>query len=367
MTKIKELVTLLQELAPLNYQEIYDNSGLQTGDLQDDITGVWLVQKKDGKLEVLEEAIAAKCNVIVAHHPVIFKPLKKLTGGNEVEQVIIKAIRHKIAIYACHTNLDNVLPGVNGKICEKLGLESIKILSPKENTLCKLVTFAPIADTQIVLDALHAAGAGQIGDYKNCSFRVTGTGSFLPTAGANPHIGEINKQEQVTEDRLEVIFPGYLKNKILAALFAAHPYEEVAYDIYQLQNANQEIGAGMVGYLPKAMPPDYFFEYLKTKMALQHVRRTALLPKPIKKVAVCGGAGIFLLNDAIRQEADIFITADLKYKDFFAAEGRIIIADIGHYESEVYTKEIFYDTIIKKFTNFAVLKSKVNTNPVSYN
>ena len=364
MTKIKEVTQVLQALAPVSYQESYDNSGLQTGNPDDEITGVLLTL--DCTPAVLEEAITNNCNLIIAHHPVIFKPLKKLTGSNDVERVIIKAIQYQIAIYACHTNLDNVLPGVNARIADKLGLIKKQILVPKTHDLLKLVTFAPIENTTSVLEALYAAGAGQIGDYKNCSFRTEGTGTFTPTAQAHPYIGEAHKQENVSENRLEVILPEHLKSRIISALLMAHPYEEVAYDLYRLENTNQEAGSGMLGELPQPIPAAEFISYLKEKMELNLVRHTNLLSNPIQKVALCGGAGSFLIKDALRQQADIFITADLKYHDFFAAEDKIVLADIGHYESEVFTKELFYDIIIKKFTNFAVLKSKVNTNPVRY-
>lgn len=364
MTKIKEIINLLQQVAPLALQESYDNSGLQTGDAQAEVTGVLLTL--DCTLAVLEEALQNGCNLIVAHHPVIFRPLKQLTGRNEVEKIIIRAIQNNLAIYACHTNLDNTLAGVNAKICEKIGLENIKILQPKTGNLLKLATFAPLANTQVVLDALYAAGAGQIGEYKNCSFRVSGTGTFMPTAGTNPYIGKPDQQEEVNENRLEVIFPDYLKDKVITALHHAHPYEEVAYDLYRLENTNQETGAGMIGYLPAPMSAADYLNHLKNKMQLQMVRHTELGHKEIKKVAVCGGAGSFLIKEALRQQADVYITADLKYHEFFLLEGDLILMDIGHYESEVFTKEIFYDNIRKKFTNFAVLKSTVYTNPVRY-
>ncbi|GEO04968.1 GTP cyclohydrolase 1 type 2 [Adhaeribacter aerolatus] len=364
MTKIKDITNLLQQLAPLTYQESYDNSGLQTGDPNIEVTGVLVTL--DCTLAVLDEALAAGCNLIVAHHPVIFRPLKQLTGRDEVEKIIIQAIKRDIAIYACHTNLDNVLSGVNAKICEKLGLQYIRILSPKTGNLLKLITFAPLTDTPKVLAALYAAGAGQIGEYQNCSFRVSGTGTFKPSVNANPHIGEAGQQEEVAENRLEVILPDHLKDKILTALFAAHPYEEVAYDIYRLENANQETGAGMIGNLPEALTPPEFLDYLKAYLQLNALRHTEFTGDKIKKVALCGGAGSFLIKDALRQGADAFVTADLKYHEFFIPEKKMLLADIGHYESEVFTKEIFYDIIRKKFSNFAVLKSKVNTNPVRY-
>jgi dinuclear metal center YbgI/SA1388 family protein len=364
MTKIKEITGWLEQQAPLSYQESYDNSGLQTGNPEEEVTGVLVTL--DCTPAVLQEALTHNCNLIITHHPVIFRPLKNITGNTEVERVIIQAIRHHIAIYACHTNLDNVLTGVNAKISEKLGLVNTRILAPKAGTLLKLVTFVPQVETRQVLEALHGAGAGQIGNYKNCSFQSSGTGSFMPNDEADPAIGTAWQQEYVAENRLEVLFPEQLKSKMVAALKGAHPYEEVAFDLYRLENVHQEVGAGMIGQLPQPLAAADFLAYLKTSMDLSLVRHTELPATPIRKVAVCGGAGSFLTRDALRAGADVLVTADLKYHDFFAAEGKMLLADIGHYESEVYTKEIFYDTIVKKFTNFAVLKSIVNTNPVRY-
>ncbi|RDC63242.1 Nif3-like dinuclear metal center hexameric protein [Adhaeribacter pallidiroseus] len=364
MFKIKDLIYLLEQVAPPAYQESYDNVGLQTGNVQDTITGVLLTL--DCTEAVINEAIQNNCNLIIAHHPVIFKPLKKLTGQNAVEKIIIKAVQNNLAIYACHTNLDSVINGVNSKICQKLGLINTRILAPKAGILRKLVTFIPVSNTSQVLQALHQAGAGHMGDYENCSFQVTGQGSFKPINNANPAIGEINKQEFVEENRVEVIFPAYLESKLTKALFQAHPYEEVAYDIISLNNYNQQVGAGMIGDLPDSLSESDFITYLKEKMGLQMVKHTAFQNKNLKKVAVCGGTGSFLMKDALHQQADVFITADLKYHEYFAAEDKMMLADIGHYESEVYTKELFYEIIKNKFTNFAVLLSKVNTNPVRY-
>lgn len=364
MTKIKDITNLLENLAPLRYQESYDNAGLQTGDAQADVNGVLLTL--DCTEEVIEEALQKGCNLIVAHHPVIFKGLKQLTGRNYVERTIIKAIQHNIAIYASHTNLDNVLHGVNTKIADKLELQQQRILVNKPQTLMQLVAFVPVESTKKVLQALHTAGAGNIGEYSNCSFQVTGKGRFKPSEKANPTIGEPGKPEEVQEDRIEVIFPAYLQNQVMAALQQAHPYEEVAHYIYSLENQNQEVGIGMIGELAEEMTEKTFLAYLKEKMQLQGLRYTSIGGRLVKRVAVCGGAGSFLIKDAIRQGADALVTGDVKYHEFFDAESQLIIADIGHYESEVFTKEIFYDAISKKFSNFAVLISEVNTNPVRY-
>ncbi|MHC2992621.1 NGG1p interacting factor 3 protein, NIF3 [Pontibacter sp. HJ8] len=359
-----DIARLLEHYAPLSYQESYDNSGLQTGNASDEVTGVLLTL--DCTEAVLEEAIAKGCNLVVAHHPVIFKGLKSLTGRSYVERIIIMAIRHNIAIYACHTNLDSVHNGVNAKIAEKLQLSNTKVLSYKQQTLMQLVFFVPVANTDEVLSAVHKAGAGQIGEYNDCSFQVQGTGRFLPSQNADPTIGEPGKPEQVQENRIEVIFPAHKQHQILQALLQAHPYEEVAHYLTLLENQNQEVGIGMIGDLKEALTEEAFLAYLKEHMQVQAIRYTPVGNKPVKRVAICGGAGSFLIKEALRQGADAFVTGDVKYHEFFDAEGKLLIADIGHYESEVYTKEIFYDTITKNFTNFAVYLSEVNTNPIRY-
>ncbi|WP_338875962.1 Nif3-like dinuclear metal center hexameric protein [Spirosoma sp. SC4-14] len=364
MTQIRELTSFIESLAPLSYQESYDNSGLIVGDPATVITGVLVTL--DATEAVVDEAIAKGCNLLVAHHPIVFKGLKKLNGNTYVERTVIKAIKNDIAIYAAHTNLDNVWGGVNFKIAEKLNLQNVQILAPKSQVLSKLVTFVPIADTQQVLEALYAAGAGQIGKYKNCSFRVNGTGTYQPDADAQPAIGTIGQYHEEAENRIEVIFPSQQQGQLLTALRQAHPYQEVAYYITLLDNRNQEVGSGAVGDLPEALGGQAWLSYLKANMNLNLIRYTPLGNRPVKRVAVCGGVGSFLLSDAIRAGADVFVTADYKYHEFFDADGRIVICDIGHYESEVFTKELISQHLAKKFTTFAVILSETDTNPVSY-
>ncbi|GAB3018128.1 Nif3-like dinuclear metal center hexameric protein [Spirosoma pulveris] len=364
MPQIRQLAAYIEALAPLAYQESYDNVGLLVGDPATDITGVLV--SLDVTEAVIDEAIAKGCNVIVAHHPVVFKGLKKLNGKTYVERTVIKAIRNDIAIYAAHTNLDNVAGGVNYKIAEKLKLTNVQILAPKTQVLTKLVTFVPIADTQRVLDALYVAGAGQIGEYKNCSFRVTGTGTFQPSERANPVIGEIGAYREEPENRIEVIIPTHQQDQLLTALRQAHRYDEVAYYLTALDNQHQEVGSGAVGDLAEPLAGTAWLSYLKEHMGLNLIRYTALPDRPIRRIAVCGGVGSFLLPDAIRAGADVFVTADYKYHEFFDAEGRITICDIGHYESEVYTKDLICGHLAKKFTTFAVILSETDTNPVRY-
>ncbi|GAB3341931.1 Nif3-like dinuclear metal center hexameric protein [Larkinella ripae] len=362
--RIKDITNLLEAWAPLAYQESYDNAGLMVGDGAVEVTGVLVTL--DITEAVLEEAIQKKCNLVVAHHPIVFRGLKKLNGRNYVERVVIKAIKNDIALYAAHTNLDNIAGGVNFQIADRLGLQNVQILAPKTQVLTKLAVFTPYEAVQTVLKALYETGAGQIGAYEHCSFRTGGTGTFKPLAGANPTVGTVGTDEEVQEQRIEVIFPAYLEKTMVAALKKAHPYEVPAYDLYPLINENQEVGSGAVGELPEMLSETAFFAYLKEKMNLSVIRHTSLRGQPVRRVAVCGGAGGFLLNDAVRAGADVFITADYKYHEFFDADQRIIITDIGHYESEVFTKDLIQHYLLKKNLTFAVILSEIDTNPVSY-
>lgn len=362
---VKDITAAIEEYAPIVYQENYDNCGLQVGNPQMEVKAVLLTL--DVTEAVLEEAIDRNCNMILAHHPVIFSGIKKLTGKNYIERIVIKAIQNNIAIYAAHTNLDNVRNGVNARIAEKLGLKSTAILDMKMGTLSKLYTYVPLSDADKVRNALFAAGAGSIGKYEECSFNINGTGTFRPDKDANPAIGTAGgNREWVDEVKLEVLVHKHNEIRVMKALFEAHPYEEVAFEFIALQNPNQEIGAGMVGTLERPVKTSDFLAYLKQKMDVSVIRHTELCKETISKVAICGGSGSFLLKEAINAGADIFITGDFKYHQFFDAEGRIIIADIGHYESEQFTIEIFRDILNKKFSNFAVLLSNLSTNPVKY-
>lgn len=362
--RLKEITNYLESVAPLSYQENYDNAGLICGNDEMEITGALLCL--DSTEAVVEEAISLNCNLIIAHHPIVFSGLKKFIGKNYVERVIIKAIKNNIAIYASHTNLDNVHNGVNAKICEKLNLHNCTILSPQRNLLKKLITYCPREQAEEVRSALFYAGAGHIGNYNECSFNSPGTGTFKALEGANPYSGEVGKRFEGEEIKIEVVYPHMLESKIIKTLFRSHPYEEVAYDLISLSNASPEIGAGMIGELVNEMDEMQFLKEVKTRMKAGSVRYTELKGKKVKKVAVCGGAGSFLLKDAIACQADVFITSDFKYHQFFDADTRLVIADIGHYESEQYTIELFYDILKKKFSTFALHLTKINTNPIKY-
>lgn len=363
--KIKDILQTIESLAPPALQESYDNSGLLTGNGENEATGALL--SLDCTEEVLDEAIRNKCNLLISHHPVIFgKGLMRLNGNNYVERIVIKAIRNDISLYAVHTNLDNVGEGVNKKIAEKLGLQNTRVLSPMKKALLKLVTFAPVLHAESVRQAIFSAGAGFIGDYSDCSFNVAGTGTFKAGEGTSPFSGERGKLHMEQEIRIETILPFHRKNEVIAALLSSHPYEEVAYDIYELNNLNPNEGAGLIGDLEKEMNEKSFLQMLKTNMKTGPIRHTKMLGRPIKSVAVCGGAGSFLLDHAIASGADIFVTGDFKYHQFFDADGKILIADIGHYESEQFTPELLKDLLNKNFPTFATRLSETNTNPINY-
>ena len=362
---IKDIIQAIEAVAPPVYQESYDNAGVQVGDPNAVATGVLI--SLDVTEPVLDEAIARGCNLVISHHPVIFSGIKKITGRNYVERIILKAIKHDITLYAAHTNLDNMYAGVNAKIAEKLGLINTTILEPKGNTLSKLHTYAPLNVANKVRNALFAAGAGQVGHYHEASFNTTGTGTFRPGAGANPALGRAGgERESVEEVKIEVLVEKHSERAVLQALFANHIYEEVAYELIPLSNTNQQIGAGMVGVLPQLMAEGDFLAHVKKQMKTECIRHTVLRGRAVQRVALCGGSGSFLLPEAIRSGADIFITGDYKYHQFFDAEREIIIADIGHYESEQFTSEIFEAILKEKFPTFAILLSNINTNPVKY-
>ena len=362
--RIKDITDYLETIAPLHYQENYDNSGLIVGDKNAPVKKILITL--DAIEEVVDEAIKEKCQLIIAHHPIVFSGLKKLNGKNYVERVVIKAIKNNIAIYAIHTNYDNVIDGVNAKICERLGLVDCEILLPKKQLLKKLYTFIPVAHHERVAKAVFDAGAGYIGNYSETSFNVKGTGTFKGNEKSNPVIGKKGVLEKADEIKFETIFPAFIEEKIIAALLETHPYEEVAYDIVLLDNAYSKVGSGMVGNLKKPVDELSFLKSAKKNLKTDSIRYTKLLGKPIKRVAVCGGSGRFLLNNAIAANADVFITADFKYHDFFDADSKLIVADVGHYESEQFTKELLLQHLSEKFPILAALISNINTNPIKY-
>jgi len=362
--KISAITKVLEQVASLSLQETYDNAGLITGNPGWECTGV--ITSLDATEAVVKEAIEKKCNLIVAHHPIVFGGLKKITGKNYVEQTIIAAIKNDIAIYAIHTNLDNVIAGVNGRIADKIGLINRCVLQPKPAPFKKLYTYVPTAHLEKVRNALFEAGAGQIGNYSECSFVSPGEGTFKAGAGSSPFVGKPGERHHEAEQKLELVFESWKQAAVVEALLESHPYEEVAYDIIHLDNVSAGIGSGLVGELPDETGETAFLQQLKDSFGLKIIRHTALAGKKVKKIALCGGAGSFLVNAAIRCGADFYITGDMKYHEFFDANGQLVIADIGHYESEQFSIDLLIDLLTEKFPNFAVLKTGVNTNPVQY-
>ncbi len=364
--QIKEIIQYLEVLAPVAYQESYDNAGLITGNPQMEFTGS--ICCLDSTEEVIDEAIRKGANLVVAHHPIVFKGLKRFNGKNYVERAIIKAIKNDIAIYAIHTNLDNVRGGVNERIADTLGLSTTDrgILIPKKGMLSKLEVYVPLEQLSIVQSAIWKAGAGEIGNYANCSFSYAGAGTFRPLAGANPFVGTQGEQEHTEEHCLEVIFPSHLSSMIIRAMVEAHPYEQPAHQLIALDNTHQEVGSGIVGSLTDDMPVQEFLSFLKERMGVGALKYTEPCFEHVSKVAVLGGSGFFGLGAAIASGAHVFITSDVKYHEFFDADGRIILIDIGHYESEQYTQQLLQEHLAEKFPKFAHLLTGVRTNPVNY-
>ena len=351
-------------MAPLAYAEDFDNVGLLTGNSEDVATGILVCH--DALESVIDEAISKNCNLVVCFHPILFSGLKKITGKNYVERAIIKAIKNDIAIYAVHTALDNHQQGVNKIFCDVLGLINSKILVPKENFIRKLITYTIPENLEKLRNALFNAGAGNIGNYENCSFSSQGLGTYQGNADSNPAIGQPGEFVEDKEIKVEVTFEKHLESKILKALFSNHVYEEVAYEIYELRNKHQNIGLGMIGELEAPMHEADFLALVKDKMKAGGIRHSAFTGRAVKKVAVLGGSGSFAISKAIGAGADVFLTADLKYHQFYEAEGKIVLADIGHFESERYTKNYIVDYLTKKIPNFAIILSEENTNPVKY-
>ncbi len=361
---IQDVCTHLESIAPLSLQESYDNSGLIVGKKEWTVNSVLV--SLDCTETVIDEAIEKKCNLVVCHHPIVFSGIKKFNGANYIQRTVEKAIKHDIAIYAIHTNLDNVLDsGVNAKIGQMIGLQDCKILSPLENNLLKLATYVPKQNSTALLNALFAAGAGEIGNYSACSFSTQGFGTFKGNENSKPFVGEVGVQHTEDELKIEVILHAFQQQTILKTLLENHPYEEVAYEFYPTLNSSQDYGSGLIGRLQNKMSSEKFLAHLKGVMNCDTIRYTAY-KEEVKTVALCGGSGSFLLQKAIAHKADAFVTADFKYHQFFDAENQLMICDIGHYESEKFTIELLYDILTEKFTTFAVLKTERDTNPINY-
>ncbi len=361
--KIKEIIDALETFAPLPLQDSYDNAGLQVGLTETEATGALLCL--DVTEAIIKEAVALGYNLVISHHPLIFKGYKSISGKDYIERCIIDAIKNDIVIYSMHTNLDNAMNGVSFKIAEKIGLQNVKVLVPMNDKLLKLVTFVPKTLAREVRKALFDAGCGNIGNYDSCSYNVKGEGTFRANEGAKPFCGEVGQEHTEEEVRIETILPDFIKNSVTKALIKAHPYEEPAFDFYPVKNVWNQMGAGVIGELDEPMSELEFLKEIKKTFEVGCLKHNRLTGRLIQKVAICGGAGSFLIPKAVGK-ADVFITGEVKYHDYFNYNDSMLVAEIGHYESEQYTKEIFYSIIKEAFPSLEVTISKINTNPIKY-
>jgi len=360
--KLIKIIECLENWAPPILQEEYDNSGLIIGNPNNEIKGILVTL--DCTEEILNEAINKKCNLIISHHPIIFDGIKKLNGSNYVENFIIKAIKNDISVYSLHTNLDNIINGVNKKIAEKIKLNNIKILKKKNDILSKIEFYTPKIHKEKILKKLFELGAGKIGNYNSCSFQVLGKGTYIPKKDSRPYKGSLNKLENSDEVKVELIYQNHIEDILIQTLKENHPYDEVAFFISKLNNTSNKIGSGIIGDLK--VDTSFLLDNLKNKFNLKYIKHSKLIKKKVKKIAICGGSGSFLIENAIKSKADVFITSEVKYHDFFKSENKIIIVDIGHYESEQFTKELIFEYLNKKLINIAIHLSKINSNPVIY-
>jgi dinuclear metal center YbgI/SA1388 family protein len=362
--KTADILSFFDSWAPPSLAEDYDNVGLLVGKKESQVSKILV--SLDATEEVVEEAASLGCELIVIHHPILFKGLKKLNGQNYVARTVEAAIRKNIGLLAVHTNLDAIQTGVNRKMAQKLSLQNPQILRKAKGKLLQLSFFVPIGNREEVLKAIHATGAGQIGNYSHCGFYSEGTGQFMPGEFADPALGRRGVLETVQEARVEVILPLFMKSRVLQALKDSHPYEEVPYFFTPLDNEWQDAGAGMVGDLPEALPKEDFIALVKKEFGLHMLRHTYSAKKEVRKVALCGGSGFFLLGEAIAAGADAYLTSDIKYHEFFDSEGKLMLMDLGHFESEQFTPELIFEELSIHFPNIAVLLSKTRTNPVFY-
>ena len=364
MLKIKDVLKEIERLAPLSLQEEFDNSGVQIGDIDQPASGALICL--DVTEEIVDEAIQLGFNLIISHHPLVFKPIKSLTGRSYIERCMMKACKNDIVIYAAHTNLDNAVGGVNYHLAELFGLEDIRFISPQKNRLTKLVTYIPDHSAEKLRKALFKAGAGHIGNYSSCSFNTSGYGTFMPMENSRPYCGEIGQLHTENEIRIETVFPDYMKPAITSALLSVHPYEEPAYDLYSLENVWEQSGSGIIGNLPDWEDELIFLQRIKDVLRVECLKHSSLTGRKLRTVAICGGSGAFVIPQAIAAGADIFITGEAKYNDFYNVENKILLAVIGHYESEICTKDIISHLLSKIFPTFAVQNSIVNSNPIKY-
>lgn len=361
---VTDITSELEKLAPLPFAEAFDNVGLLVGDAQMEVTGVLITL--DTLESVILEAEKTGCNLVISFHPIIFKGLKRLTATTYVERTVTLAIAKGIAIYSIHTALDNVPGGVSGKLSEIIGLKNTHVLIPKKGSIRKLVTYVPNNAHELLLNKLFEAGGGELGNYSCCSFSNGGLGTYLPGDRAKPSIGSVGVLSKETEQQIHLTFTAEREMAVLEALKAFHPYEEIAFELTTLDNDYQQLGMGIIGELDTPMAEIAFLDLLKSKLNIPTIRHSELRNTPVMRVAVLGGSGAFAIEAAIASGADFLVTSDFKYHDFFKAEGKIILADVGHFESEQFTKNLLVDYLTEKFPNFAIRLAETQTNPVKY-
>ena len=363
-----EIIKYLEDWAPKGIAWEKDNVGLQVGDPKIKIRNIIL--SLDLNEEVVDSAIKENCNLIITHHPLLFYPLKDLDFSKSKKAIMIeKMIKNDITLYSAHTNLDFTKHGVSYQLAKRLSLRNIKFLKNLSNNQVKLSVFVPLAHLDKVSDAIYQAGGGIIGEYSNCSFRTSGKGTFSGSVQSNPSIGKKGVVETVEEVKLEVLVDQWKLSHVISSIKIAHPYEEIAYDVYPLLKENVNYGIGAIGELNKQMIPGEFLKLVSSKLNVPAFRYTKNGRKKIKTVAVCGGSCSELIDEAMKQKADAFITADLKYHSFQDAEGNILLIDAGHYETEVpVLDEIKHrlEKLLIKNKKIRVLKFRGSTNPVVF-
>lgn len=361
---LKTLLAGLEQWVPFVWQENYDNAGLILGDPNQQIRKALVCF--DVTPEVVDEAVRNEADLILSHHPAIFKGIKRINPASRLGYMLKQSLCHDIAWCALHTNLDNTLSGVNSWLCEHLGLQEVRPLVPLQGIYGKLQVYVPEAYAEKLRQALAEAGCGAGTKYDTCSYTSRGEGRFRAGSQAHPFTGRIGELHCEAECKIECLYPLHKTRQVLDVLRTNHPYEEPAFDLLPLQNEAVEQGAGAIGILPETMQERELLDKLKELTGVHCIRHSGFQGRRIKKIALCGGSGGSFIANACGQKADVYITGDLKYHDFTDTEPGTWLVDIGHFESEKFAMELIFRFIRKNFPNFAVSISEQAKNPVSF-
>lgn len=369
---VKNIESTLSQLAPAMLKMDYDNVGLQVGDSSSKVKKILVSLNITS--EVAEEAVKKKCDLIVSHHPLIFRPLKNIRAGEGNSDIIIKLVRNNISYIACHTNFDSVKQGVSFLLAEKIGLKNPKVLVTSKEIRkssyienYKLTVYVPKTHLFLLKKALAEAGAATIGEYDFCYFEQEGTGSFRPGIKATPHIGEKEKLSEITEIKLETIVPVRTVSSVIKALLQTHPYEEPAYDLYKLENDFQNYGLGAIGDLEKEVSMNEFLKIVTNKLKIDNVRFSRPEnSKRIKRVAVMGGSGGDMWRKALSQGADAYLTAECDHHTFLDAKGKLFIVEATHQATEQFAVQGLTNYIKSKYANLEVVTSQEDCDPILY-